>query len=170
MGHAGWIKDSINPERLDLVSNFLAEEINKDKEELGINSIAVTGLSGLVIGGLVSVKTNLPLILVRKDGEDKHSSYEVEFTDDLKELNYCIVDDLVSSGDTLKRIINKININGKDHLTPNKLKKIYLYKQFDDCIEGKDVIIELNVPVYAFYSDDRIIKYLFDTRDRRVEI
>ena len=153
MGHCGWLIDSLYPERLELVSNYLAEEINKDKENLEVNSIAVIGLSGYIMGALVSVKTNLPLILCRKNSEDKHSCFNLEFGDELKYLNYIIVDDLISSGDTIRKIKETLFLN--EFKITSTLKKIYLYRDSDvDSVYER----EFKVPISNFYSDSELIE------------
>lgn len=151
--HASWLRDVVNPQGLRYCAMKLAQEINKDKETLGINSIAVTGLSGSVIGGLVSYMTDLPLILVRKD-EKCHSPYDVEYSDNIgTNLNYCIVDDLIQSGKTIRTMVEKINKeNGRRN---SQLIKVYLYhdnsgEKIEIKDENEDVLFE--VLSYAFYG------------------
>jgi adenine/guanine phosphoribosyltransferase-like PRPP-binding protein len=127
MSHASWLACLFNPEKLEKVANILSKQINSDKLKLKINSIAVTGISGVAIGGLLSYKTKLPLVIVRKVSEHTHSSKHVEYSDWLENLNYCIVDDLISSGDTIERI--KKNI--EDETEDSKLIKIYLYNGYN---------------------------------------
>ena len=66
------------------------------------DAIAVTGSSGLLIGPTVAYLLQKGVILVRKPGTSTHSSRRVEGDDIYK--RYIIVDDLISSGDTIERI------------------------------------------------------------------
>jgi len=121
--HNSWNADLFNPKSLSRKAKAIALEIKKDKDALGLKAIAVCGVSGLVIGGLISHLSHLPLIVIRKEGEDSHSGYDVLFKDRLSG-NCCIVDDLISSGDTVRRMTELlVNRNFT-------LKKIYLYHDF----------------------------------------
>ncbi len=68
------------------------------------DSIAFTGLSGTLIAPLLAIQTNKKLLAVRK--ENSHSTLIVE--GDWHAKRYIIVDDLISKGDTIKRINAKI--------------------------------------------------------------
>ncbi|HBD92753.1 MAG TPA: hypothetical protein DC057_01115 [Spirochaetia bacterium] len=122
MSHADWLKPLFDSKNLKNCANVIAKQINQDKKSLKIKCIIVTGMSGAIIGGLVSAKTNLPLVVVRKD-DKSHSGHNVEFSDDLKNCNACFLDDLISSGNTLERVI--VNISRR--MWRVKIAKIYLY-------------------------------------------
>lgn len=131
MGHASWLSPLFEVEKLKLAAKTLAKEINKDKRKMNYKYIAVTGISGVTIGGLLSYKTNLPLIIVRKQ-DGSHSGYNVEYNPDgVKEdsMNYCIVDDLIASGNTVKRIMQMVS--EKTSFRKVTLKKIYLYSDYE---------------------------------------
>ena len=76
------------------------------KYEKDFDSVAFSGVSGALIAAPISHSMNKPLILVRKRGETCHSSLVVE--GNIRCQNYIIIDDLVSSGDTAKRIQKEI--------------------------------------------------------------
>ena len=144
--HADWLTDSVNPKRMKKCARKIARQLNKDKEELGINAIAVSGFSGSIIGGIVSYLTDLPLILIRKDGESKHSSRDVEFNDTLTDLNYCIIDDFTRSKNTVERMIKMIEDN--NDLYVNRVVKFYFYRDTDKSI----AIDGIEFPVFSFHS------------------
>ena len=151
MSRAENLRDIIEPKGLSYCAKIIATRIKEDRVVLDINSIAITGISGTIIGGVVSYLTKLPLIIVRKE-ENSHSIHKIEFSDDIEELNYCIVDDSIGSGSTIRNIVNKISENAMI----SSLKKIYLYhdvaeynKGFDINDDDKD---ENLIPVFAFYN------------------
>lgn len=82
-----------------------AKKIKKDK---AITAIAVSGISGCTIGTLVSFLSKKPLIVVRK-GEKRNSSFDVESVLEKEQKgSYIVVDDLISSGNTMRRIVEYI--------------------------------------------------------------
>lgn len=105
MSHcSGWIIPSVNSEVLRKVINRLASEIDQDRSNgMKVEAIAVRGMSGAVIGGALSLQTSLPLIIIRKESDQRHSGYSVEF--DKPFSHYAIVDDLIYSGSTIAAII-----------------------------------------------------------------
>lgn len=127
--HASWLSALVNPERMTLVVNWLVSSIEADRKAgIKIDAIAVRGISGAVIGGAVSLVTNLPLIIVRKQNDDSHSSYRVEYGDGALVKNYCFIDDLVSSGKTLDitqdDIANEFRL---DRFAEPQCSVVYLY-------------------------------------------
>lgn len=75
----------------------------KDKN---FDTIAVSGVSGLLLGPILAYKLKKELIVVRKN-QGAHSSHITEGYDRSK--RYIIVDDVVSSGATLHRIIEAVS-------------------------------------------------------------
>lgn len=74
------------------------------------DAIAFTGTSGAAVAYPLSLTLGLPLICVRK--EKSHYSDTIEGVTSSKK--YIIVDDFISSGETIKRIIREIsNTNSK---------------------------------------------------------
>lgn len=150
MAHASWLYPLVNPEDLQAISKKIAHKIKIDSKHFAINAIVVTGVSGNVIGGVVSYLTGIPLIIVRKD-EKRHSGYDLEYSNllEFKELNYVFVDDLIYSGDTLRRVQEKIN----DKFNRNNLMKIYLYNQDEENVKYQ---MEANLhESYPFFQIDK---------------
>jgi len=69
------------------------------------DAIAFRGLSGALLAPIVALQMGKTLIAVRK-GESTHSSRDVE--GDYGARRYVIIDDIVSSGDTVRAIIADI--------------------------------------------------------------
>ena len=85
------------------IINFVIDSLNNIKN---YDVILVSGASGLLVGPIVSHLLEKPIGIIRKtqDGEPRHSwrVYEgIEYYG-----KYVIVDDLVDSGETLKRIVD----------------------------------------------------------------
>lgn len=72
------------------------------------NVIWASGVSGVVVGSALSYATGLPLSIVRKK-EDASDHYEKSKQGPTHLLRPLIVDDLVASGKTMRRIIKAIN-------------------------------------------------------------
>ena len=74
--------------------------------------IAVSGISGLVIGSIVAQKLEKQLVVIRKRGEITHSGHVVEGIN-LAHTKYIIIDDLCDTGTTLNWIRDNLEINSK---------------------------------------------------------
>ncbi len=121
---------------IDWVSLILGKE-----EMSGVNAIAVRGISGIVMGSIVAHVLNLKLIVVRKENEDSHASYQVEgLSSDLK---YVIIDDLVSSGRTVKTIMQDIKNSALGRYINIECAGILLYTSHAYNIAGSPVCYAL---------------------------
>lgn len=147
MSHAMWLKTLFDPEDLTSVCNNIANEINHDKLLMSIDAIAITGISGAVLGGAISFLTGIPLIVIRKD-DKTHSGYDVEYSDELNRLNtlhYIIIDDLIATGATIQKIQEKIN----KRIGVNELVKIYLYHDSASKASFTMENLDINCPIFA---------------------
>lgn len=99
-----------------------------------ITHMVVTGISGQSIGWPVSYKIGLPLAVVKKEGEKGHTSGNIIGTGELGD--YVILDDLISSGNTINRVVDQINRAEVQQATPDwetpgkgkpKLRAIFLH-------------------------------------------
>jgi orotate phosphoribosyltransferase-like protein len=89
----------------------LKEIVNKMTNQLQqfvheFDAIAVRGMSGSLVGPQIAMNLDKQLIIVRKDSS--HSQYKVEggFTSNTR---YVILDDFISTGETVKSIIKEID-------------------------------------------------------------
>jgi hypothetical protein len=78
------------------------------KRRLKFNTIAVSGHSGLILGALVAQKLKMPLLAVRKPGDTCLDTRKVNGTR-LKNCRYLVLDDLIDTGSTFKRIVTEID-------------------------------------------------------------
>lgn len=75
------------------------------KIEKDFDSIACCGVSGLMVVPQIAEILNKNIIVIRK-GERRYSEF---FIEGVAPSNYVIVDDLICSGNTVKRIMNNIH-------------------------------------------------------------
>jgi len=66
--------------------------------------IVVVGISGQAYGWPLRAWLGVPLIVVRKPGDHSHSSYTIEGLENDNIERVCFVDDLISSGQTLRNV------------------------------------------------------------------
>ena len=136
MSHSIHLKKVMNPKELKETAQKVSELIKKyyPKAEY----IAVCGSSGSLIAGAVSIISGIPILLVRKTNESCHSYYSVEFQGNKKKNpKYVIIDDFISSGDTIDYIIRTVKsgiIKHLDRAEPNypkfKLLGLVLYQDW----------------------------------------
>jgi adenine/guanine phosphoribosyltransferase-like PRPP-binding protein len=128
MKHDTYLDVIFNPTNLMKRAKIISKEIiahngYSDEDQI-INSIAVCGASGIAFGAVVSAISGIPLIVVRKQEHTHSFNKEVEFPyGDC--YNYCMVDDFISTGTTLRRMVDAISKNSNGD--PTKLIKIFCY-------------------------------------------
>ena len=76
---------------------------------LKFDAIAFSGVSGALLAPPIALALNKTLLLVRKNITDGHSNHYVE--GDIGARRYIIVDDFMSRGVTLRRIVKHIKKN-----------------------------------------------------------
>lgn len=87
---------------------------------LEFDSIVCTGLSGLLIAPSVADILDKQIIVIRKNNEQSHSDYSIE---GFVESPYIIIDDCISTGNTINRIVDQMKHSGYDP----KCLGVYLY-------------------------------------------
>ena len=68
--------------------------------------IALTGLSGILVGVPVADKLEREFAIIRKEGEKRHADPSMEGSLPDK---YVIIDDFICSGSTIERVVDTIN-------------------------------------------------------------
>ncbi len=101
-GWAGMTPEDYNAKIQSAYNRF--EELHAKYK---FDAIAFTGSSGAAVAFPLAMLFKIPLIYVRKDGETSHGS-PVECNARCHIKKYLIVDDFVSSGETVRRIVMKI--------------------------------------------------------------
>lgn len=82
-----------------------------------ISHLVYRGVSGACMAWPLSYRLRIPVVAVRKPGEDSHTYNDgngaVSGDGDL--LRYVIVDDFICTGHTIKKIIERIDLKWKDY-------------------------------------------------------
>lgn len=115
--------------------------------------IAFRGMSGALLAAPVASALGKNLILVRKD-EKRHSMYRVEGV--RSKTRYIIVDDFVSTGDTVRAIIEAIVGEGYA-IDRVPLLVVAATKKPKDQTEHAERVVEYgnhNIKVYATFPPD----------------
>jgi orotate phosphoribosyltransferase len=99
---ARWIIPLVEPAR----RREAVEKTRRRITRLEFDAVAFTGLSGSVIAGAVVSAMDKYLYCVRKSAENRHSEYQVEGPS--TGLRYVVIDDFISTGETIKRIIELV--------------------------------------------------------------
>lgn len=104
-----YLEDVFDPSKLVLVVNRTALQVPNIRLKVPFEAMAFTGMSGASMAFSVSYLTGIPLLAVRKDSDGSHHvSWEGLLEGATKVSTYMILDDGISSGDTVNRIVNKI--------------------------------------------------------------
>jgi len=104
--------------------------------EIQFGSIAITGISGLILGPVVAAQLNKRILVVRKNIETTNSDKIVEGRS-VKNDKYIIIDDFIQSGTTINKITKEINI-----FNPTaKCMGIFLYNESDVRTSFNDIKI-----------------------------
>lgn len=104
LAHALYLNTCFNIPTRDKKIEELVEYIQSSN--LKFDSLVVTGISGLVIGSILSYKINKNLCVVRKSRKT-HSLLKVESGKDTID-SYLIIDDIMDSGKTVRSIIKEL--------------------------------------------------------------
>ena len=93
----------IDPKDLKRITKRVSKKMLALKKKLKFDAIVFRGNSGAAIAFPVSVATGIPVVLVRKEGS--HGS-KVEGSCSVSK--YLILDDFISSGETMKKILGEM--------------------------------------------------------------
>jgi len=121
----------LSPKELKVTVNKLSKKIKLIHSKYKLSHIVCTGISGQAVSWPLSVKTGIPICVVRKAKEESHGS-TVEGVGILK--NFVIIDDFIASGDTIKRITKQLLSKNypKTKKTPLlNCKGVILYNSLD---------------------------------------
>jgi adenine/guanine phosphoribosyltransferase-like PRPP-binding protein len=83
--------------------------IQRSLKGIKFEAFAVSGLSGIVLASVLAHRMRKALVIVRKEETPSPNSYnKIEGPDDL--TSFVVLDDLISSGGTLRRIVEGVAI------------------------------------------------------------
>jgi len=115
--HAPYLKMAI---QTDARKKTISKAIRRIRQwmkisKMKVEAIAFSGMSGALVAPSIADKLGLHLICVRKSTDKAHSSNSIEGWCSEQSFNYIIVDDLVSSSDTIKHIRGTIDYYSACH-------------------------------------------------------
>lgn len=157
--HSAYFAAILNPTKLKKVVKQLSDNIKEFQKTHRVDAIAIRGMSGALIGGIISNKLGIPLMCVRKG--KSHSDFKVEtyLTEYKPQINYIIIDDLICSGRTITAIIQEVkkefkNINEENVKDDVKSMKpvpvgIFLYNDSPESFT-RWMVGRKTIPVKAF--------------------
>lgn len=99
------------PETFPKTIQACLKEAKRIKKEQGFDTIAFSGMSGAAVAFILAHELDVPLLCIRKKGESSH--YCNDYNDrhvegHLTAEKYLLVDDFISSGKTVRFILDSI--------------------------------------------------------------
>jgi adenine/guanine phosphoribosyltransferase-like PRPP-binding protein len=120
-----YIRKALDPKTLKKI----ALGTYKVYKEVNADVIVARGLSGSIIASAVGAKYGVPFAIVRKPMEGSHSAELIEMATEGKTYkDWIIVDDFISSGNTIRTIMEAVEKDGNFN---GKCKAIVLYNDMD---------------------------------------
>jgi len=118
----------------------MAKKVGQLKTKHDIDALAYTGSSGAAAAYVLGVALDLPVVYVRKKGENSHGN-KVESNADKRIRRYLVVDDFVCTGSTVERVISGIEKQAQENhdLIPECVG-VFLYAS-----EEKDKTVSITV-------------------------
>lgn len=120
--NSGYLNCAFSPTQLPVLVNQIVKFLGRPSRRNTFDSIVVRGVSGMLVGSPVAYRMKLPLVVVRKS-DGNHSGQSVEGYANVK--NYVVIDDFVSSGDTINEIRTKL-----DYYNRAKMTGLVLYTDY----------------------------------------
>ena len=103
----GYNEIQYNREQLLKTVQRLQVSLPKAMKETGADTVVVTGKSGIALAFALQMVMDFNLVVVRKPGEGSHGA-PVEGRSGNDMFNYIILDDFISTGNTLHRVITSL--------------------------------------------------------------
>ncbi len=100
---AGHLNHLIPPERLQQTVKLALAVLNTYEYD----TLAFSGLSGLILGPILCYLTSKEMIAVRKENDNTHSFQSVEGYKHAS--RYIIIDDFICTGATVQRIVKHVS-------------------------------------------------------------
>lgn len=136
----GHTEEVFDPNDFQKLVNRVAKEVRRLQRTHKINALAACGNSGLLLVGALGYKLDLPFLAVRKRMDTNNDWHHVNgFLVD-GGTRYLIIDDLISTGKTMTKIIHRLQELACDQNREAKAAAILLYNDNGDDTFGKDEI------------------------------
>lgn len=118
---ASHIKGVLQPKTLIAKANWCAAQVRLLKAD----TLVCRGSSGLLVTSVVSTLARLPICYIRKPRESSHTGLLLEGPYELG--RFIVIDDLVSSGETMRAIADAIHSHTERYGFKAELVAILLY-------------------------------------------
>lgn len=115
---ASWLREAVSK---DGMAGIVKDAV-KALKKVDFDTIAFRGMSGALIAPIVAHKMGKEIAMLRKPDAPTHSSYKYE--GHLEVARYIILDDFVSSGTTVAKIISDMRLAVGRHV---KFVGLYTY-------------------------------------------
>lgn len=106
--HANYLGIPFNPKALRASIKMATNALKVNT--VRFDAIAMRGVSGLTFGSTLAYRLRKNIIVIRKPADGTHSKQAVEYRPDT--LSCIIVDDLISSGDTIRAMLKALREHG----------------------------------------------------------
>lgn len=101
------------PSKLKIVVDRVAKKLKKLQKKVPFDTIVFRGNSGACVAFPLAYKMQIPVVFCRKEREIVPSHGDA-FEGSGNMVNYVILDDFISSGETVKEIYKKVQALAKD--------------------------------------------------------
>jgi hypothetical protein len=150
-GTYGWAV--MGPNRLAGIARATSNKIGMLIKRHNIDALAFCGSSGSALAFYLGIEHKIPMMYIRKQGEQSHSNGHMECNTDREILKYLVVDDFICSGDTVLYVMDKVrdhyryhNHFGRVSHPEPKCEGVFLYDYQGHSESGQSQIN--NVPIY----------------------
>lgn len=103
---SSYLSDGFNLDTRKQLIDKAVKQLKAYRKVKPFDAIAFRGVSGAIMAPAIADKLGVGLIVVRKPGEEAHTSYSVEGH---IETTYVVVDDFTDTGETIKETVKKIS-------------------------------------------------------------
>jgi len=153
---SSYLQPIVDPKKFKTLVRESRLMLTKIKRRTPFDVMVCRGLSGSSVAFALSYLTGIPVIYVRKPGATTHGTpievdHKINFSAN-HPIRYLIVDDLISSGDTMQSIYNDMN----NHIGENKILCVGIFLHSTDSYPGIAAYHWLiggkEVPIYGLKS------------------
>ncbi len=153
---SAYLTHALNPVGRKTIVRRIVSAIKKSG--VSFNAVACRGVSGLVIAPIIAHYFNKPLVVVRKPGElsqdNCHGFEQIEVSSSKILQYYIIIDDLVSSGETIGTIVDDIKTSDQDIIKQANCAGVFLYESQVQTWSEIQRIIGAFIPVFVTHPTD----------------
>ena len=135
--HSSWFDNIFHPEILKAMTTSAVPKLRRFHKKNPFDVMAFTGLSGALFASILSGRLQIPMVMVRKANDLHGPGGTKKRVCGFKNFKkYIIIDDLVASGETLKRIHKEVS---KFSTAANpELVGVALYYHYNDYTSWPD--------------------------------